>query len=272
MRLPLLAAGLSVALAGCGLIDSVSGPRPLSIQKFEVSPDEVASGGQATLAWEVDGAEAVAINNGIGVVPPKGSRSFPAYYTASYTLTARAGTSTATSTVQLSVHGTGDPLGGPFPSPSPSPTPGPGPTPTPEPTPTPGPEPTPTPTPVPSVSCGTRASVETNGCAVSWEYPVAFPDGRCIELNALTVDRGCPVVNGTSLSVGFTVTAKTNLDSLTWRLQRGEPDKISPKEGSIDVDGETSVEVADTVMGQWVVFEVFDQNNQVRLRVRLTHR
>ncbi|HET7290929.1 MAG TPA: hypothetical protein VFM88_00760 [Vicinamibacteria bacterium] len=274
MRLPLLVAGLSVAFAGCGLIDSVSGPKSLAIQKFEASPEDVASGASVTLEWDVEGSEAVAINNGIGVVPPRGTRKFSAYYTATYTLTARAGTSSATASVQVNVRGTGtDPLD-PYPSPTPGPSPSPSPTPTPSPTPEPSPTPTPepTPTPGPAGACGVPAAGATKGCAVSWEFPAELENGQCIELNTVTVDQGCPVTNGTSLSVGFAITAKTALESLKWRLQKNEADTVSPDEGPVDVNGKTSVLVTDTVAGEWVVFEVVDQDNKVRLRFRLTHR
>jgi hypothetical protein len=107
MRLPLLVAGLFLTTAGCGLIDSVNGPKSLSIQKFEAAPDEVASGGSVTLSWDVEGAEELAIDHGIGPVPSRGSRTFSAYSTATYTLTARAGTSTATSSIQVSIRASG---------------------------------------------------------------------------------------------------------------------------------------------------------------------
>lgn len=274
MRLPLLVVGLSVAFAGCGLIDSVSGPKSLSIQKFEADPQDVASGGSVTLTWDVEGSEAVAINNGVGVVPPRGSRKFPAYYTSTYTLTARAGTSTATASVQVNVRGTG---GDPFsPLPSPTPTPAPEPTPTPSPSPTPDPTPTPTPspdpTPGPAGACGVTAPPSTKGCEVSWEKPVELPAGQCIDVNTVTVDEACPVANGASLSVGFAITAKTALESLRWRLDKNAADSAAPDEGPVDVNGKTSVLVSDTVGLEWVVFEVVDQDNKVRLRFRLTHR
>ena len=267
MRLPLLVVGLSVASAGCGLIDSVSGPKSLSIQKFEAAPEDVASGGSVTLTWDVEGSEAVAINNGIGVVPARGSRKFPAYYTSTYTLTARAGTSTATASVQVNVRGSGTDPFGPFPSPTPDPSP------SPSPTPTPGPDPSPTPSPEPTPGpCGVPAAGATEGCTVRWEFPVELDNGQCIELNTVTVDQACPASNGTVLSVDFSVTAKTALESLKWRLQKNEPDAVTPDEGPVDVNGTTSVLVNDTVAGDWVVFEVVDQNNKIRLRFRLTHR
>lgn len=276
MRLPILL-GLAVALAGCGLIDSVSGPRALSIQKFDASPDEVASGSSVTLSWEVEGAEQVAIQ-GLGNVPPRGTRTFPAYASATYTLTARAGTSSATSSVAVTVRGGGDPFGDPFPTPTPtpspsaSPTPGPSPTPSPSPQPSPTPSPDPTPTPGPAGSCGVPAATVVKHCSVGWEYPLALPEGQCIELNSVTVDSDCPVVGGTQRSVGFSITAKTSLESLRWRSQASNADTVSPAGGDLDVNGRTNVLVSDTVASDALYIEVVDQNNKVRLRFRLKHK
>lgn len=258
MRLPLLVAGLSVAFAGCGLIDSVSGPKSLSIQKFEAAPEDVASGASVTLTWDVDGSEAVAINNGIGAVPRRGSRTFPAYYTSTYTISARAGTSTATATVQVNVRGSGTDPFAPFPSPTPSP----------EPFPTPSPEPT----PPADADCGAPAEGNTEGCLVTRGYPVELPDGQCIELNVMTVDEACPVNYGTTLAVAFRITAKTALESLTWRVREGEADTLTPTQGPIDVNGTTDVQVKDVTGGDSVVLEVVDEKDQARLSFRLTHR
>ncbi|HJS56724.1 MAG TPA: hypothetical protein VKA01_01365 [Vicinamibacteria bacterium] len=274
MRLPLLVAGLSVVIAGCGLIDSVSGPKSLTIQKFEADPDDVSSGGSVTLTWDVEGAEAVALNNGIGVVPARGSHKFSAYHTSTFTLTARSGTSSATASVQVSVRGTGnDPLN-PLPTPSPDPSPSPTPTPSPSPTPDPSPTPTPSPDPPPGPAgaCGVTPPSTTKGCEIDWEKPAELPEGQCIDVNTVTVDQACPATSGTSLSVGFAVTAKTALESLRWRLQKDQGDTVTPDEGTIDVNGKTSVLVSDTVGFDWIVFEVVDQDNKVRLRFRLMHK
>jgi hypothetical protein len=88
----------------------------------------------------------------------------------------------------------------------------------------------------------------------------------------MTVDQACPISNGTSLSVGFAITAKTALGSLRWRLGKNEIDSVTPNEGFVDVNGRTSVVVSDTVALEWVVFEVVDEDNKIRLRFRLTHR
>lgn len=136
---------LGLLAAGCSAIDGLlNNPDSLAIQRFSVSPKEVAAGGTATLSWNVEGAESVQIDNGVGVVKSKGSLEVRADRSKTYTLSARGGTSSASSTVQLLVTGS---AAGPSPSPSVTPTP----SPTPSPTPTPSPSPTPTPSP--SGSC-----------------------------------------------------------------------------------------------------------------------
>jgi hypothetical protein len=117
-----------------------------------------------------------------------------------------------------------------------------------------------------------RPPATTKGCEIGWEKPVELPDGQCIDVNTVTVDQACPVSDGTSLSVGFAVTTKTALESLRWRLQKNQGDTVTPDEGPVDVNGKTSVLVTDQVGFEWVVFEVVDQENKVRLRFRLTHR
>ncbi len=274
MRLSVLV-GLAVALTGCGLIDSVSGPKALSIQKFDASPDEVNSGSSVTLSWEVEGAEQVAIQ-GIGNVPPRGTRSFPAYASATYTLTARAGTNSATSSVAVTVRGTGNPFGDPFPTPTPSPSPSasptPGPTPSPTPQPGPTPSPDPTPTPGPAGLCGVPASTVVKHCSVGWEYPSPLPDGQCIELNNVTVDADCPVVGGTQRSVGFSITAKTSLTSLRWRSPQSNADIVTPSSGDLDVNGRTNVLANVSVASDALFIEAVDNNGRVRLRFRLKHK
>ncbi len=267
MRLMLIPA-LCLAFVGCGIIDSVSGPKSLSIKKFEASPDEVSPGSSVTLSWDVEGAEQVAIQ-GIGSVPSQGSRTFPTYATATYTLTARAGTSSATSSVIVSVRGSGsDPFANPVPNPSPSASPSPAPTPEP----TPSPNPNPTPEPGPAGSCGAESATSVKGCTVTWEFPKPLPEGQCIALNAVTLDLPCPVVGGTQRSIGFAITAKTALNSLSWRSAPSNSDTVSPLQGSLDVNGKTNVLVSDKVGGEAVIFEVVDDNGGTRLRFRIKHK
>ena len=72
------------------------------------------SGASATLSWEVEGADTVEIDNGIGTVTPKGTRQVTPAWTTSFNLVARSGSSPATATVQVRV------VPGASPSPSPS--------------------------------------------------------------------------------------------------------------------------------------------------------
>ncbi len=269
MRLPIVLS-LALTFAGCGLVDSVSGPKSLSIQKFEASPDEVSAGSSVTLRWEVEGADQVAINHNVGTVPVKGDRTITAYSSATYTLTARSGTSSATSSVVVTVRGSGNP--NPLPTPTPGPTPAPTPTPKPSPSPSPSPEPSPTPTPGPGEDCGATVPSSVRGCDVDWEKPTPLPDGECIELNSVTVDKDCDVVNGTNLTVGFSITARSGLQTLDWRVAKGEKDKVAPSHGPLKPNGTATVVVQDQVYLQWVVFEAVDIKDRVRLRFRLKHR
>jgi hypothetical protein len=147
-----LAAGLTSV--GCGaLSDLLNNPSGLAIQKFMASPREVSPGGAVTLSWDVAGAGAVEIDNGIGTVQAKGSISVRPDRTTTYNISARVGTSSAAASVNVVV--TGTTLGaGPSPSPTPAASPSPSPTPAASPTPSPTPTPTPSPTPSPSIgSC-----------------------------------------------------------------------------------------------------------------------
>lgn len=149
-----LHAGLTVALLsfGCAALDGLlNDPSDLAIQRFIATPREMAAPGPVTLAWNVEGAEVVEIDNGVGSVKAKGSIELRVERTSQYTLRARSGTSAASSSVQVRVAG--------GPSPAPSATPSPAPTPTP----TPSPSPTPTPSPSPGASCRLPAMPECGG-------------------------------------------------------------------------------------------------------------
>ena len=102
LRLALFAAGL-LCLPACEFFDNTNGPNGLAIKKFTVSPAEVAAGGAATLSWDVEGAESIQVDNGVGAVDAKGSVELKVNQATTYKITARAGTSVATATVQLLV-------------------------------------------------------------------------------------------------------------------------------------------------------------------------
>jgi hypothetical protein len=101
---------------GCGLVQGPLGEgAPLAIQRFIAVPAEVAPGSPTLLSWDVEGAESVEVDNGIGLVPANGSRTVRPMVTTTYRLVAVAGTSLATASIRVVV----------APSPSPSPTPSP---------------------------------------------------------------------------------------------------------------------------------------------------
>src|SRR5437870_13400575 len=73
-RALILAGLVAFATVRCGVIKQFTQPSSLSIQKFVATPADVSSGGTVTLSWDVQGAETVEIDNGIGTVQAKGTR------------------------------------------------------------------------------------------------------------------------------------------------------------------------------------------------------
>src|SRR5713226_9246995 len=117
-RLGLLA--LTASCCGCNFLDNLTKPSGLSIQKFAASPSQITPGTSTTLSWDVEGAETVQIDNGVGAVTAKGSKLVQPTWTTTFTLSAKGGTSSATATVDVVVQGSLRPLPTPSPSPSPS--------------------------------------------------------------------------------------------------------------------------------------------------------
>ena len=76
-----------------------------TIHTFEANPPTIAAGESTTLSWEVSGATAVSIDQGIGAVALKGTRVVTPGTTTTYTLTASnaAGSTTATTQVVVSI-------------------------------------------------------------------------------------------------------------------------------------------------------------------------
>ena len=256
---------LPVALmgVGCNALDFLKEPEGLAIQRFAASPAEIVSGGSAALVWDVEGAESVQIE-GIGTVPPKGSRQVSPAWSTTYVLTARAGTSSAAATLQVVVQ-TG-PSPSPLPSGSPTPSPIPSVTPTPTSSPSPSPSSSPTPT---AVRCG--ASVTTAGnCRVNVVKPVALPVGQCLELSAVTVSPPCPVGFSTIRSLTFRTTARTSRARLQWRRSADSSDVLQPSSGRIAPNGQTDVTLTDIVLDDRVRIEVVD-GEDVLLRFTLRH-
>jgi peptidoglycan-associated lipoprotein len=80
-----------------------SGPGRPVVAEFSVEPSSVERGQSAVLRWNVTGSTNVAIDNGIGTVPPTGTRRMAPTNTTTYTLTASGtgGDTTATATVTV---------------------------------------------------------------------------------------------------------------------------------------------------------------------------
>jgi hypothetical protein len=101
---------------------------------------------------------------------------------------------------------------------------------------------------------------------------VALPGGECIELVAASLSSGCPLADGTSVDLGFTVKAKTGIGGLTWRRAASSSDAVFPASGSVSSDGATAVSLTDVVLADRVTFEVVDASGNVRLSFTLRHR
>jgi hypothetical protein len=70
---------------------------------FNVQPNVVAVGQLANLHWDVTGATSVSIDQGVGDVPPVGSKVVYPYYTTTYTLTASSSCCSVSKTAVLTV-------------------------------------------------------------------------------------------------------------------------------------------------------------------------
>ena len=108
MKKLLLSFLLLLILAGCIYLPAPvyqttpQAGRPV-VTNFAVIPAIVAAGQNAVLVWDVSGAQAVNIDNGVGPVPLNGSKSIVPSATTAYILTAvnSAGSSTAIVTVAV---------------------------------------------------------------------------------------------------------------------------------------------------------------------------
>jgi outer membrane biosynthesis protein TonB len=152
-RVAAVAILVALTAVACGFVGPLSGtPQSLAIQRFVAVPGEVPAGTPAVLSWDVEGADSIELDNGIGMVAATGSRTVHPAATTTYRLVAVAGTSLATASIRVLVMTAPDPSSSPKPKPTPSPTssPTPKPTPTPKPSPTPSEPPKPTPAPSPS--------------------------------------------------------------------------------------------------------------------------
>ncbi len=260
----------SLALTACGMIERLTGNEEFSIRQFTLDQPTVASGTPVLLSWDVDGAESVEIDNGIGKVAAKGSKQLKPELTSTYTLTARAGTSSAQATVHLTIRGSGvdDTLLLPTPTPAPTPTP----TPTPSPK-VPAPGATPTPSPGAGTDrtafCGVPATAP-GGCTLRITKG-ALSAGECLELTAIAFDRACPVGFATSRRLTFTVNANTRAASeLRWRRARVSADVLTPPVGAVLARGATSVELDDLALSQALAIEIAD-GERVLLTFSIAH-
>jgi hypothetical protein len=257
---------------GCGVLGGLTGPDGLSIQKFAASPDQVESGSTVALTWEVQGADSVQIDHGVGTVQPKGTTAIHPTQTTDYQLTARAGTSSATATVRVQVTGSSFPSPSPDPSPTPQASPSPSPSPTPSPSPSPNPSPSSSPSPSPSpdaspspspspspVTCGPPATFN-GSCKLTISRPDALSADECIELTDVQTSADCPVNFGFPLSLSFQVTASTvGPKNFVWRQVAVGNDVLTPSTGTIPGTGVTTVTLSDLVLSDVVSIEVVGQ-------------
>ncbi len=94
---------LAIILGGLLLaLNLFTSPFPI-IESFDVDPVVIQPGGSANLNWSVIGATQVAIDQGIGVVELKGTRSVSPSETTVYTLTAVNGTRNRSADVRVIV-------------------------------------------------------------------------------------------------------------------------------------------------------------------------
>jgi len=264
-RALLLVGFVALATVRCGVIKEFTQPSTLSIQKFVATPPDVTAGGTVTLSWDVQAADSVEIDNGIGTVQGTGTKVVQPGWTTSFNLVARAGSSQATATVQVRVvpATTASPVIAPSPSPSPTASPSPSPRPSPSPTPTPVPSPTPTP-----VTCGAPATAAGN-CGLTVVRPTSMSSSECLELNAVTVNQSCPVGFATARSLSFDLTAHTSR-TLRWRRSVTSSDVLDPSEGAVSSQGKTSPLLTDLVLDSAVTIEIVD-GNTVLLAFTLRH-
>lgn len=246
----------TAAGVGCGFINDIDGPAGLAIKKFTLSPKEVTAGGASTLSWEVEGADQVQIDNGIGIVKAKGSLEVKVSRTTTYSITARAAGSTATASVQLVV---GSPSGG---NPSPGATPTPSPSTTPTPSPTPSASPTPRPSPGSASACGESVD-SVQGCTVTIQRIQTLPANECLEITRIAFSQGCPLGVGTSRAISFDVMAETQLRDLRWRKQAGGRDGLDPEDGRLIRHGSTTSIAKHTVQEGSLTIEIISEGKTI---------
>jgi hypothetical protein len=76
------------------------------IISFEATPDTVKAGGNVTLSWQVTNATSVNIDQGVGTVLPRGTRTVTPKSSVTYILTASNNSGSSTTKVHVTVSGT----------------------------------------------------------------------------------------------------------------------------------------------------------------------
>jgi hypothetical protein len=94
---------LAIMLGGLLLALNLLVPPFPIIESFDADPVVIHPGGSANLSWSVIGATQVAIDQGIGIVELKGTRSVSPSETSVYTLTAVNGTRNRSADVRVIV-------------------------------------------------------------------------------------------------------------------------------------------------------------------------
>jgi len=99
---------MAILLAGCIYLPATpggeSGQTPV-ITTFDASPSSISAGDRSQLSWSVTGARSVTIDNGIGSVALRGTRTVVPASTTTYVLTASNPQGTVTASVQVIVGG-----------------------------------------------------------------------------------------------------------------------------------------------------------------------
>ena len=79
-------------------------PTPVYVSDFEVTPNPITQGENATLRWDTSYAAGVTIDNGVGDVPAYGTLSVGPAVTTTYSLTAKNGGTPVRKTLTLTVN------------------------------------------------------------------------------------------------------------------------------------------------------------------------
>jgi hypothetical protein len=84
-------------------VSTIDGTPP-SIKSFTATPSSISAGGTSTLTWNIVGATAISIDQGIGIPDSHYAQQVSPSETTTYTLTALNGSGTAGATVTVTVN------------------------------------------------------------------------------------------------------------------------------------------------------------------------